>query len=113
MLFSAWQAVTQAPHPVHLSRSTAIPHLCGIATVAEKLEDLLPSTLLLTSHFSLLTSNFSPRLSLVRMLAHLTGKHDQAAVGVAGARDLHTRRRPGERAGRGLGRRREDCHRIH
>src|SRR4029078_6160808 len=30
MLFSAWHAVTHAPHPVQRSRSTAIPHLCGI-----------------------------------------------------------------------------------
>src|SRR5262245_42600205 len=27
MLFSAWQAVTHAPQPVHLSKSAAIPHL--------------------------------------------------------------------------------------
>src|SRR6476660_7353344 len=38
MLFSAWQAVTHAPHPVHLSRSTAIPHLCAMSAVAGKLE---------------------------------------------------------------------------
>src|SRR4051795_8144680 len=79
---------------------------------------LLPSTFYLlpfylTSHFSLLTSNFSPRLTLVRVLAHLAGKHDQAAIGVAGARDFYTGRRPGERARRRIGLRREDRHRIH
>src|SRR5215475_16066615 len=31
MLFSAWQAVTHAPHPVHVSRSTAIPHFFDIS----------------------------------------------------------------------------------
>jgi hypothetical protein len=31
-LFSAWQATTQAPHPVHRSRSTTIPHLYGLVS---------------------------------------------------------------------------------
>src|SRR5256885_1236886 len=30
MLFSAWQATTQASQPVHVSRSTTIPQRCGI-----------------------------------------------------------------------------------
>src|SRR5438045_608694 len=82
---------------------------------------LAPSTLallltshfsLLTSHFSLLTSHFSPRLTLVRLLPHLTGKHDQAAIGSGGAGNLHPRRRPRERTGRRFDRRREDRDRV-
>jgi hypothetical protein len=29
MLFSAWQAITQALQPVHTFKSMLIPHCCG------------------------------------------------------------------------------------
>src|SRR5262249_29906592 len=71
----------------------------------------------LRSTFFVLNSEFlipnSPNLTLVRVLAHLAGKHDQATIAVARPRDLDARRRPRERAGIRLGHRREDPDRVH
>src|SRR5437762_1351236 len=69
MLFSAWHATTQASQPVHLSRSMTIPQRCDMC---------LPVRL-----------EFSQRGAVA----------NQLALALADARDLHTRRCPGQRAG--------------
>src|SRR5687767_4562858 len=108
MLFSAWHAVTQAPHPVQESSSTAIPHR-GIyknSQLPTPNPQRLPVWELGIGNWGFLSS------PLFDVLAHAAREQNEPAVGIAGPRDADARGRPRERAGGRLGDRREHAHRI-
>src|SRR5688572_32705506 len=116
MLFSAWQAVTHAPQPVHLSRSAAMPHF-GIRssrqlpTTNSQLPTTPNSQPPTPNNFQLeigswkwlgvgrwelgIESKSSP---VVHLFTGAAREEHQPSIRLTHAQDLHPRRGPGNGA---------------